>query len=193
MKESVVTEATATAGTYRPSPRPRPAGQPRPDSAHLHVVPTPPISESVPTSGNPAQAPAETISAGQSGSRALTDTSGFRVRTADAWAATKAYWTPPALFTGTPATLQDLADYAKHAPWTHSNTGLLRKTGVGYYRTFAYPHTVVSRYWEWTVQRPGRLFANLGLIKLAAMTGPGAWVVDTVIYPAARLVGHILL
>lgn len=186
---------SATAGVYRPSPRPRPAGAPsRPDSPHLHVVR--PKSE-LPTSGTGGEAPADSISAGQHGPAAVSDTAvseiGFRVRAAGLWQASKTYWTPPAVFTDRPASLAELADYASLAPWTSQNTGLARGFGVWYHRVFGYPYTVVSRYREWFVQRPLRFAALVGGVKLASMTGPGAWVVDTIVYPAARTVGHILL
>lgn len=186
---------TATAGTYRPSPKPRPAaGQSRPDSPHLHVVR--PDSE-VPTSGNPADTPTETITAGQNGSSTahapdFSDID-FRTRTGSLWQASKAYWTPPAVFTDRPASLAELAEYARHAPWTAQQTGIVRKAGIGYQLGVAYPYTVISRYREWFAQRPLRFAALLTGVKLASMTGPGAWVVDHLVYPAARFAGHIFL
>lgn len=187
---------TDVAGTvHRPSPRPRPAGTvSRPaDNPHLRVVPPPADTSEVPTSGNPAEPTTETISAGQSGSPTVEAKSGFRVRLTAAFNATRDYWTPPAVFVDRPASLADLAAYAKQAPWTAQQTGAIRAFGVGYYRFVAYPYTVVSRYREWFAQRPLRTFALLGGIKLAAMTGPGIWVVDHILYPAARLAGHIFL
>lgn len=193
---------TDQAAVYRPSPRPRPAGAPsRPVDGHrLHVVPPPAdpqVSDSeVPTSGisgDSAGATPESITAGQSGSAVTVTRPGFRVRVAGTWAASRTYWTPPAVFTDRPASLHDLAAYAKQAPWTAQQTGLIRAFGVGYYRYGAYPYTVVSRYREWFVQRPLRYAALLGGVKLAALTGPGHWVVHTVVYPAAQFAGHIFL
>jgi hypothetical protein len=189
---------TDTAATYGPAPRTRPTGAPaRPEEPRprLHVVPTP--NSEVPTSDTSQPAPDETITAGHSGTPsetgAATSDLGFRVRATAAWHATRTYWTPPAIFTDQPASLADLAAYARHAPWSHRTDGPLRAAGVGYYRLIGYPYTVVSRYREWIAQRPGRLLIALGGIKLATATGPGIWVVDHLIYPAARLVGHILL
>lgn len=151
----------------------------------------------VPTSGTRRGAPTGTITAGQSGSTVGDDVtvseSGFRVRLAAAVTATRDYWTAPAVFTDRPASLAELAEYAKQAPWTHERTGLVRGLGVGYYRSFAYPYTVVSRYREWFAQRPLRLLALAGGVKLAALTGPGSWAVDHLVYPAAHLAGHIFL
>lgn len=185
-----------SAAIYRPGPRPRPAGapsRPAPDRP-LHVVPDPAVPKSeLPTSGNGPGVTPETITAGQSGSPAeagqVTSESRFRLRVA----AARLYWTPPAVFTDRPASLEELAAYAKHAPWTHQQAGIIRASGVAYYRFLAYPYTAVSRYREWFAQRPLRLVALLGGLKLAALTGPGDWVVHTVVYPAAQFAGHLFL
>lgn len=97
------------------------------------------------------------------------------------------------MFTTAPATLEDLAAYAKRAPWTQQQTGIIRAAGIGYYRFLAYPYTVVSRYREWFAQRPMRMLFLAGGVKLAALTGPGHWVVHTVVYPVAQFAGHIFL
>jgi hypothetical protein len=169
----------------------RPNGTP-----HLHVVPPPDDSE-VPTSGNQAKAPAETISAGHSGSTTVpvdyVSDSGFRVRLATLWQASRAYWSPPAVFTDRPASLDELRTYAAHAPWTAQQTGIVRGLGVGYYRFVGYPYTVWSRYKEWLVQRPGRLIPALGLLKVAALTGPGQWAVNDIVYPVAQFAGRVFL
>jgi hypothetical protein len=188
------------AAYYRPSPKPRPAGAPsRPAEApRLRVVPPPadPYSE-VPTSEPSQGGGTQTITAGQSGSTThagvVTSDLGFRVRISGAWARSAAYWTPPSLFTDRPASLEELAAYAKSAPWTSQDRGLLRASGVWHYRLLGYPYTVISRYREWVFQRPMRLGAHLGGIKLFALTGPGQWVVHTVVYPAAHFAGHIFL
>ena len=205
----------AAAPTYRPSPRPHPAAAPsRPtEDRRLKVVPTADSPPEVPTSGNPAEAPQEIVSAGQSGSptEATSENrlSGLRTKAATAWTASRAYWTPPAVFTDKPASLADLAAYARHAPWTaqpyiaqpytdeHTKklvkTGLVRAAGIWYYRSLAYPWTVVSRYLEWFAQRPMRAVALLGGVKIFALTGPGSWAVDHIVYPAAHLAGHLFL
>lgn len=193
----------ATAPAYRPSPRPRPAGAPvRPvDDRRLRVVPTTaPACDNpseLPSSGTPAEAPAVIVSAGQSGSPTAKTSenawTGFRTRTTRAWTASKAYWAPPAVFTQRPASLADLATYARQAPWTADSHGPIRAFGLWYYRCVAYPHTVASRYTEWFVQRPLRFAALLGGLKIASLTGPGSWAVDNIVYPAVQLAGHVFL
>ncbi len=103
------------------------------------------------------------------------------------------YWTTPGLYTTRPASLADLAEYAKHAPWTAQQHGPIRTFGVWYYRLFAYPYTAWGRTKEHMVQRPLRFAALLGGIKLASMTGPGAWVVDHIVFPVAHYAGHVFL
>lgn len=160
---------------------------------HLHVVPDPATLQS--ETATPTNTPAKTVSAAHSVSDGANPGAG--VLQIAGWRGlyerSRDYWTPPAIFTAPPASLTELADYARHAPWTQQSTGLLRTAGLGYYRAVAYPATVGHRYGEWIVQRPGRLLIHLGVIKLAAMTGPGIWLVDHLIYPAARIVGQILL
>lgn len=176
----------------RPSPRPRPADEPaRPTPGHLRVVPDP--NSEMPTSGNPEAPPTETITAGQDGSPTVstadTSESGFRT-----WITrSRDYWTAPKLYTDRPASLADLAQYAKHAPWTAQQTGPARTFGVWYYRAVAYPYTAWGRTKEHFVQRPLRFATLLGVIKVASMTGPGGWIVDHLIYPAAHLAGHVFL
>jgi hypothetical protein len=187
-----VTETTAAA--YRPSPRPRPAGTPsRPAPNHLHVVPAPNTLQ--PETATGEATPTDDVSAAQivsdganPGARRL-QIAGLRAL----YGRTRDYWTPPAIFTDQPASLADLADYARTAAWAHQPTGPLRAAGISFHYGIGYPYTVYSRYREWAFQRPGRLTAHLAGIKLLALTGPGIWLADHLIYPAARLVGHILL
>lgn len=181
--------ATAAAAAHTPAGAAR-----RPSPRPLRVVPDPPPAGSeVPTSGNPGSRPVESISAGQDGSTQVSEVPGFRVRAAGWWATTRSYWTPPAGFTDRPASLQELAAYARHAPWTAQQSGPLRALGVGWYRLVGYPKTVKNRYSEWVWQRPLRLAAHIGVIKLVSLTGPGAWTVDHIVYPAAQLAGRIFL
>lgn len=182
----------------RPSPRPR--LRLVDDHPGLDYVPAAERDNSnseVPVSGSPEVPPAEIVSAGHSDQpadpEAQTSENGLFDRARHAWAATTAYWTPPRLFTDQPASLADLAQYAKAAPWTAQQTGIFRTAGTGYYRWAAYPVTVMCRYTEWVWQRPGRLAAHTAMAKLFALTGPGTWVVDHIVYPAAHTVGHILL
>lgn len=125
------------------------------------------------------------------------------------WAALRAYFTPPALLTDSPASLPELREYAYTAPWTQQpyvarpytdedskavvKTGAVRRTGIWYFRGFVYPYTVWSRTKEWAVQRPGRLVLTLAVVKLIASTSYGSWAVDHLLYPTARVVGDILL
>jgi hypothetical protein len=121
----------------------------------------------------------------------------------------KAYFTPPAVFTDRPASLAELADYARYAPWTVQpfvdrpytdedanqmvKTGAVRAAGIWWYRWIGYPYTVVSRYREWILQRPGRAIPVLLLVKLAASTSYGSWAVDNLLYPVAHAVAWVLL
>jgi hypothetical protein len=186
---------TDTAQAWRPSPRRRPADAPsRPGEApRLHVVP--PAADLQSETEAAENTPLDHVSAGQdlAGdaeiSRFTSAATGLRLFAATS----RAYWTPPSIFTDAPATLEELAAYAKHAPWTAQDRGLIRAFGIGYYRFVGYPYTVISRYREWFAQRPLRLATLLGGVKLAALTGPGQWVVHTVVYPAAQFAGHIFL
>jgi hypothetical protein len=189
---------TDQAAVYRPSPRPRPAGAPpRPGDAAAKLRVVPPILQDDLQSETAAAEDTRSITSEQvkpSGtSAALQSATPLKARIRGLAAASRAYWTAPSIFTDRPASLEELAAYAKRAPWTHQQTGIIRAAGVGYYRTIAYPYTVVSRYREWFAQRPLRFAALLGGIKLFALTGPGDWVVHTVVYPAAQLAGHIFL
>ncbi len=183
----------ATANVYRPSPRPRPDGAPpRPDSPRLHVVTDQTEITETATAGTPPSAEDPQVSDLSAFADAETAT-GAEARIRAFGASTAAYWTPPAVYTDRPASLAELAAYAKQAPWTHQQTGIIRGLGVAYYRGVAYPYTVISRYREWFAQRPGRLLVLFGGVKLAAMTGPGIWAVDHLVYPAARIAGHVFL
>lgn len=177
---------------YRPAARPA-GGQPRPTPHHLRVVPA--TATLQPETATRPATHADHVPAGQivsDGANPGADglqIAGWR----RLYGRTRDYWTPPAVFTDQPASLAELADYARAAPWTQQNTGAARALGVGYYRLGAYPYTVWCRYREWVFQRPMRAAAHLGAIKVLALTTPGTWVVDHVIYPAVRIVGHILL
>lgn len=191
-----------TAAAWRPGPRVDNPQRPAEDRPRLHVVPEP-AADSATCNLQPETAEPDTPteefpqvsdhpdSATQAAARL--QISGLWASTKDLTARTGAYWTPPALFTDQPASLAELADYAHHAPWTHQHNGLIRGAGVGYWRGVAHPYTVVSRYREWVMQRPGRLLVHLGAVKLLAHTTPGVWVVDHLVYPAATFAGHLFL
>ncbi len=183
------------------APRRRPSPRPRPDSGPaLRVVAT---GDSETCTLNPAtaQAPTSEITKPQvsdhpdsaNAGAARLQVAGFTARVKAAWVRSADYWTPPSLFTDRPASLAELADYAHSAPWTHQRTGLIRGLGIAWYRLFGLPYTVISRYREWFAQRPLRWAALAGGIKLLTMTGPGAWLVDHLVYPVARLAGHVFL
>lgn len=204
---------TATAEARRPNPRPRPAGAPSRPVDHLRVVPPPPDDMFVDDPASPLEAepctlqpePDEDTTPTAEFPQVNVNTDGAHPdpahsRVQGVWASTKAaaartgaYWTPPALFTDQPASLADLAQYARHAPWTAQNRGAIRKAGAVYWSGLALPYTTVSRYREWVIQRPGRLLVHLGAIKLLALTTPGIWAVDNLIYPVAQLAGHLFL
>jgi hypothetical protein len=87
------------------------------------------------------------------------------------------YWTPPKLWGRRAASLDDLSNYAHHGEWT-SRTGFLRALGIGWWRLVGLPVTWLCRRIEWISQRPGRTFAVLVVVKLAAHTGPGQFVLE---------------
>lgn len=187
---------TDAATAYGPQPLARPQGAPsRPADPrpHLHVVSGKATLQSE-TATRPTT-PADHVSAGQIISDGAQATP-RRLQIAG-WRAlckrTLAYWTPPAMFTDQPASMADLADYARHAPWTSQTSGAIRTAGIAYWNGLALPYTATARYREWVFQRPGRLAAHLAGLKLFALTTPGIWAVDHLIYPAAHLVGQILL
>jgi len=103
-----------------------------------------------------------------------------------------AYFTPPNVFTDSPATMGELRKYAHAGGWT-SKTGTLRSLGVGYFRLVARPTTVICRYVEWIAQRPGRAVPVYLLWKLVIRTAPGPWVAEHVIHPLASFAGWLFL
>ncbi len=103
------------------------------------------------------------------------------------------YLTPPSVLTDSPASVAELAAYAKRADWTASQTGFLRGAGVAWFRLVGLPITVVCRYVEWIAQRPGRAIPVAVLVKVAALTTPGAWAVDNILTPVAHAAAWILL
>lgn len=103
------------------------------------------------------------------------------------------YFTPPTILADRPASIPELATYAHEGGWTRQQHGLLRASGIWWWRLVGLPKTVISRYREWIWQRPGRVIPVLLLIKLLALTGPGMWVVDHLFLPAARAAVWLLL
>lgn len=80
--------------------------------------------------------------------------------------AAREYVTPPSVLTEKPASVKELAAYAKHGIWSRQEVGALRAAGIAWYRLVGLPVTVVCRYVEWIFQRPGRVTAVAGLIIL---------------------------
>jgi hypothetical protein len=176
---------TEPATLNRPSPRPREAVV-RP----LHAVPDP--NPAITETASREDTPSDHETAGQSGSPESAGP-GWVAGLQSRWTAIRDYWTPPAIFTDQPASLAELAAYARTAPWTAQQKGPIRALGVWHYRLVGFPYTVISRYREWLAQRPLRLIAALGLVKLVALTGPGHWLIHTIVYPVAQLAGHLFL
>ncbi len=110
-----------------------------------------------------------------------------------ALAAIRAYWVPPALLTEPPASLAELAGYAKAGAWTKRRSGFIRGCGVWWYRLVALPVTAVCRYIEWICQRPGRALPVFLLWKLLITTGPGPWLAAHFIHPLLGLAAWVLL
>jgi hypothetical protein len=192
----------ATAADRPGQPR---TGPPRSATRTLHVVTD---GKTEVCTADLSTTPTPTIFRGSTVARlksAITD----RDRLAVWWAALAAYFTPPSVFVDRPASLAELAAYARFAPWTRQEyiakphtdedtgnvvkTGPLRAFGVAWYRYVGYPYTVASRYREWIAQRPGRAVPVLLLVKLLASTTPGAWVVANVVMPVASAVAWALL
>lgn len=119
--------------------------------------------------------------------------------------AASAYFTPPAVLTERPASVAELRAYAEQADWTASPAacvdehgrrhapGTIRRLGIWWYRLVGLPTTVACRYAEWIAQRPGRAIPVFVLWKLCISSGPGPWVSDNVILPAAHAAAWILL
>ncbi|MEV0732407.1 hypothetical protein [Polymorphospora sp. NPDC050346] len=103
------------------------------------------------------------------------------------------YVTPPSVLTQPPASVAELAAYAKTGEWTARRYGFVRGAGIWWYRLVGLPYTVWCRYGEWIAQRPGRAITVLLLIKLLASTTAGEWVVEHLIVPAGRIAVWLFL
>lgn len=89
------------------------------------------------------------------------------------------YFTPPAPWGDPPASLTDLSSYAHTAAWAPSR-GFRRRVGIAYWYLLGLPLTIVLRYAEWIVQRPGRLVVVLGLAAVLWRTWFGRTTVHAV-------------
>jgi hypothetical protein len=106
--------------------------------------------------------------------------------------AVREYVTPPAVWAEPPASMAELAAYARWGTWT-SSTGGLRRAGICWHWLVSIPVTTVCRYTEWIAQRPGRAIPVFVLWKLLISTGPGPWAADHLIRPLLGLAAWVLL
>lgn len=106
--------------------------------------------------------------------------------------AVREYVTPPAVWADQPASMAELAGYARWGAWT-SSTGGLRRAGICWHWLVGIPVTTLCRYTEWTWQRPGRAIPVFVLWKLLISTGPGPWAADHLIHPLLGLIAWVLL
>lgn len=102
------------------------------------------------------------------------------------WWRVRDYFTPPELLTDRPASIPELSAYAHRGGWTRQPYGPIRTAGIWWWRLIGLPQTVRSRLREWVWQRPGRAVTAVAAVKLLSLTGPGAWVVETVIEPVVH-------
>jgi hypothetical protein len=198
-------QAAGPAGT-RPSPRPRPRmnqQQPRPAAATAAPAPAPALqkvteSNSPVSSLHPAESAPAPIQPQENGPESLQspvksplDVDTLRERLREAIVAVRAYLTPPSVWTEQPASMAELAAYARWGAWTNS-TGL-RRAGLCWHWLVSLPVTTICRYGEWIAQRPGRLIPVYVLWKLLISTGPGPWAADHLVRPLLGLAAWVLL
>lgn len=167
---------TVTEARRRPSPYPRPTTEAPPTSTESETEPCTAASEEVPAERETRPTRLASLQS------AITDR--------DTWGrllvASRAYVTPPSIFTDPAPSLPELSQYAHRGAWTAHTTGTRRALGVVWWRLIAYPKTALNRLDEFIWQRPGRLLAVALLTKLIAHTTPGTWVVDNIIVPVAH-------
>lgn len=101
------------------------------------------------------------------------------------WVRSRDYWTPPALLTEQPPTLETLTTYARNAAYANK-TGVKRAGGIIWCYTAAIPALVRSRVWAWLWERPGRFFTVAITVKCLSFLPPVAWAVDHLITPATQ-------
>lgn len=85
----------------------------------------------------------------------------------------RAYWTPPQVWAEPPASLAELARYARFGEWTKQD-GPVRFLGIAY-SWLAVAASTGLYYAAWILQRPGRLVTFLTVYGLLAHTPIGAW------------------
>lgn len=98
------------------------------------------------------------------------------------WEASRAYWSPPALLSVQPPTMETLADYARSAAYT-SRVGPVRAAGIAWCYLVAAPALIASRLWAWTLERPGRLLTVAVTTKLLSYTPPLQWATENLVKP----------
>ena len=79
---------------------------------------------------------------------------------------------PPMVWTQPPASLKDLATYAKEAPWA-ARTGPIRVAGRVWCWLVAVPVSTLAYYLAWLCQRPSRLITVFVLYAVLTQTTPG--------------------
>lgn len=72
---------------------------------------------------------------------------------------------PPEIWTDDRPALAKVAARAKRGEWTKAD-GAVRKAGVAYFRFVYVPTAAVTRYVDWLVERPSRLFVALAVLGL---------------------------
>jgi hypothetical protein len=70
--------------------------------------------------------------------------------------------TPPEPWDHRPASLQELASYARQGEWT-GPTGAARTAGIWWCRLVTLPGSAITHYTAWVVARPSRTAAVVGL------------------------------
>lgn len=194
-----------TDAAYAPSAQPRPGADRRGTPPNLRLVTVGKAEGCIAADETPTVAPDSRGSRQARLQAVITDSAQWA-----AWVKSGlAYFTPPKVWVEQPASLAELADYARHAQWTRSpyvaapytdettkeqvKTGAIRAAGIWWYRIVGLPKTVCNRYSEWVWQRPGRAIPVLLLIKLIASTSYGSWAVDHLFTPAVQAVAWVLL
>jgi hypothetical protein len=214
--------APDTAGPWGRPPGSRPSPRPRPAPGAVTESQTPEVRESgspvisgpaapypVPDDVTPGNSPVSSLqpngepsaanSRQENGAESLqspvdspADEVTLRKRLCAGLVALRAYITPPQVWAEPPASMAELAAYARWGAWTTS-TGPVRRLGIVWHRLVGLPVTTVCRYVEWIAQRPGRAIPVFLLWKLLITTGPGPGFVDHVIRPALAAVAWVLL
>lgn len=82
--------------------------------------------------------------------------------------------TPPTVWADCPASLRELALYARHSAWGPQN-GFIRGCGVWWCRLIGIPVSTVAYYIAWIAQRPSRTFVTVLLCAVLAHTKFGGW------------------